>query len=1542
MAYKLTYYKVIGNTRINIYEKDGIQATQEIGAVVQGLNLEIQGQQSDVTAPIVKTSLNMVLCDAPDLEPGKKCGGWDVFYTPDATKWKVEVVTINEDDSADVEWSGFITPDSYMEVLTYRGSVNIIARDNIGHLQDIDFTEEGDAVGMMTVKEILRTAWAKIEQPMVLTFDDYEDLMWLQSEGVKAYDASINVSAFAGKTWYDVVEAVLDSFGLCMRYVGLNEVAVTPLRYLSLAGNVVASSTRRIIPTFEAGAIRELTPACRVIVETADYESAGVSAKPITPNDFMGTEGVYSFLEEGESVPISAPVMPISNQSGEGWSNTPSATLFFNPYAREISSLSQRKRLTNEIRRYMYIAANNADFSRFVTYRRAVRALPCNINISLAEPITLEENKIERTDGVMFTHLIYSLAFVQNGITSYYKGNGAWSSSHNVLSTQNYENPLSIPVAFNKIAGGGTLELNIIAIVYASKSAGVSGVGLYASIQNVEFATSSPALSKNIVKTIYDENNNVIVEKSPVLAPALDEVFLPGFIKNGIYVKTDGLYYPAKTWSWDGNGEQQLAVYKHLQFLTFVSKPNNLISGKVIGVSLSKIRSIWMFEGHEHLLISGRFNFLTNNIDNAVLHEFTRYEDMWGELADTASLPEVVTTEQTTPASSGARSEAGNVNSTTVYIGSQGGGGGSSTLAGLDDVNISDILPSSLLVYNGTKWVDATIDTILAPYTLKTDHNALAARVKTNEGAISGINTTLASLDTRVGTNYTAITSLANKVNPIDTWYNEVGKYFKKDSEGVWYVDGNFYTKGQNAAGGIGEADGGGSGIILDYDSIVDALGYAPLQSSDLAPYLKSATAEATYVTINTVDELTNRVTLLESKTTAVAFSQTLTSGKQIGVFTIDNVSKVLYAPSTYAWSEITSRPSKLSDFTDDVVAGKYLPLSGGTLTGGLTISSGNLIVSSGGGDTVTNKLYPTADNTHSLGQNGRRWSDIKTVLINGGTPIHSGNIASQSVASADKLGGYSITQVLPQILQTYRYIGAGTDLDTLIEENAGWWNSRDNTDYTNGPKQNFGLLSARINSAYFGQLAFGYGSSELMYRSQSYGSSGKFWQSWKTIAFTDSNVASATRARYIETQAYDGSKWYADKYRLYAKWVNANILGLEVEGGYPIRVNQATKLATARTLWGQSFDGTGDVDGNISTSGEVFLNHNKAIRMKGSNGTDYNVLFTSGTDLNIGYDSPVIRFGGSKMFINSSGNVGIGTTDPKAKLHVEGELRTYGDVFFFDSSGKSRITFTHASDIARIYNAGNSATMYIGEYSGNALNIVSYNVGIGTTNPQYKLDVAGSIRTTSSLTIGTIVLTDENGTLKIAGNAYTTGQLATGEAGHAASGGGSVQYWSNEYDMDIGTDVLVPNTAYIGTNTIVGWDSAGTCISDLYVGYDGYTIWMQGSVDEASDMRLKTVIDAVNLDIRDIAYAPIFNYVFKSRPQGRQMLGSSAQYWQAIAPKAVSENDKGNLAMNYGAIALASVVAVAKKTLTHEEEIANLKLEVQDLKQRLARYELN
>ena len=43
---------------------------------------------------------------------------------------------------------------------------------------------------------------------------------------------------------------------------------------------------------------------------------------------------------------------------------------------------------------------------------------------------------------------------------------------------------------------------------------------------------------------------------------------------------------------------------------------------------------------------------------------------------------------------------------------------------------------------------------------------------------------------------------------------------------------------------------------------------------------------------------------------------------------------------SAVPWSGVSGRPTKLSQFTDDVVTGKYLPLSGGKMTGRLTTSN--------------------------------------------------------------------------------------------------------------------------------------------------------------------------------------------------------------------------------------------------------------------------------------------------------------------------------------------------------------------------------------------------------------------------------------------------------------------------------------------------------------------------------------------------------------------------------------------------------------------------
>ena len=66
------------------------------------------------------------------------------FYTSSATEYRVRLMK----DGA-VEWTGYVTPDSFSESLQYRGSVTIIARDNLGALQDFEYDATSTTSGMI-------------------------------------------------------------------------------------------------------------------------------------------------------------------------------------------------------------------------------------------------------------------------------------------------------------------------------------------------------------------------------------------------------------------------------------------------------------------------------------------------------------------------------------------------------------------------------------------------------------------------------------------------------------------------------------------------------------------------------------------------------------------------------------------------------------------------------------------------------------------------------------------------------------------------------------------------------------------------------------------------------------------------------------------------------------------------------------------------------------------------------------------------------------------------------------------------------------------------------------------------------------------------------------------------------------------------------------------------------------------------------------------------------------------------------------------------
>jgi hypothetical protein len=180
--------------------------------------------------------------------------------------------------------------------------------------------------------------------------------------------------------------------------------------------------------------------------------------------------------------------------------------------------------------------------------------------------------------------------------------------------------------------------------------------------------------------------------------------------------------------------------------------------------------------------------------------------------------------------------------------------------------------------------------------------------------------------------------------------------------------------------------------------------------------------------------------------------------------------------------------------------------------------------------------------------------------------------------------------------------------------------------------------------------------------------------------------------------------------------------------------------------------------------------------------------------------------------------------------------------------------------------------------------------VGIGTDSPSYKLDVNGDISAMSALRIG--------GCGTSFCGLYPNSQIT--------SGGNASRLWLyNEGGL-----------AFYGTSLEI---LASTSITGNLV--------VSGDFSFGSDMRFKDKIEDMGISIADIAKAPLFTYKWNDRDDDTIYLGSSAQYWEKIAPWLVSGDDFKSL--NYATLGVAMGISLAKKTINHEKRIKILEAEI-------------
>lgn len=639
------------------------------------------------------------------------------------------------------------------------------------------------------------------------------------------------------------------------------------------------------------------------------------------------------------------------------------------------------------------------------------------------------------------------------------------------------------------------------------------------------------------------------------------------------------------------------------------------------------------------------------------------------------------------------------------------------------------------------------------------------------------------------------------------------------------------------------------------------------------------------------------------------------------------------------------------------------LPLSGGTITGPIQVGHYTSFGVAGENFYLGSPLYPLL-----IRSNG----DAK---LNGNTIWHSGNDGSYSGLDADLLDGNEGSWYIRNVLNFQEVKGSnnagGCDLNAL---NYGLVKNYSSASYWANAPSNFSygmVLNLKVSSTndLMGQLAW-----DVNHHGKD-STKGLYWRAkddtelanakWHQIAFTDSNVASASQVmiNYSYNQdvnfplvftsrdnigAAKNGAMYIDYYGRPTYNTKTDTLTV---GNLSGNASSATKLQTSRTIWGQSFNGTGNVDGNVTVntnSNCIFYaettstsSSNAVIRAFAPNlSASQNLLYLFGkttstyNSANIAYrhigdasNKNYLGFGlyGVDNILNvvASGNVGIGTTSPSSKLHLcstenttlriqsDGSGGDQGAICMKKASGNGLVFAVENRDF--IWQTG--SVSFTGGGTERMRLTSGGNVGIGTGSPTRKLDIVGSMSLTGEYKIGGYdVLRCYNSALEVGREISFYQSYSTNIWG----------YGINFYNSG-GTRLLaVTNAGNFGFG--VANPSAKLHVSGDILATGGITMY--------SMRALKNVVDERGLSLNELSTIKPTRYTWKDGRDNRLHFGGIADDIQQVLPEVVYSTSEGILTMDYGNAAFAVASSLIQPVVDHEKRIAMLEEENKQLRQ--------